>query len=282
MATQALNLTAYEFEKSIDSDDLVQFIKENFLISVWSSAVYIVVIFAGQWLMEKQERFGLSSALAVWSGMLAIFSVAGTVRMWPEIIHVLRYEGLYRSACYCGYMEHPVTQFWTGLFILSKIIELGDTVFIVLRKQPLIFLHWYHHITVLLYTWYSFTEKTANGRWFVCMNFAVHAVMYTYYALRALKFKVPNQVRMVITLLQLSQMVVGCFINFYVYSMKNSGHYCAITYENIGYSFLMYFSYFVLFAKFFYDAYINPPPRPVPLISEEKKRIAKSRAMKAD
>lgn len=277
MATLPFNLTAYEFEKSIDSADLINFVKENFMLSVWSSLVYIVVIFGGKWIMEKQDRFGLSSALAVWSGMLAIFSVAGTVRMWPEIIHVLRYEGFYRSACSCGYMEHPVTAFWTGLFILSKIIELGDTVFIVLRKQPLIFLHWYHHITVLIYTWYSFIEKAANGRWFICMNFAVHAVMYTYYALRALKFKVPNQVRMIITLLQLLQMIVGCYINFYVYSIKNSGQFCAITYENIGYSFLMYFSYFVLFAKFFYDAYVNPPPRQIPLVSEEKKRISRAR-----
>lgn len=273
MAEQQLNLTAYEFEKSIDSDTLLNFVRDNFMLSVWSSLVYVVVIFGGQWIMDRQDRFGLSSALAFWSGMLAVFSVMGTVRMWPELLHVLKFQGVYKSTCYCDYMEHSVTSFWTGLFILSKIIELGDTVFIVLRKQPLIFLHWYHHITVLIYSWYSFAQQTGNGRWFICMNYAVHAVMYSYYALRALKFKVPNQVRIVITLLQLMQMVVGCCVNFYVYNVKNSGRFCAITYENIGYSFLMYFSYFVLFAKFFYDAYINPPPRPVPSIAEEKMRI---------
>lgn len=57
----------------------------------------------------------------------------------------------------------------------------------MLRKQKLIFLHWYHHITVLIYCWYSFSQYTAPARWFVVMNFVVHSIMYTYYAFRALR-----------------------------------------------------------------------------------------------
>lgn len=34
-------------------------------------------------------------------------------------------------------------------------MELGDTLFIVLRKRPLIFLHYYHHVAVLIYTVHS-------------------------------------------------------------------------------------------------------------------------------
>ncbi len=50
----------------------------------------------------------------------------------------------------------------------SQIPELVDTVFIVLRKKPLILLHWYHHFTVLLYCWHSYATRSSAGvyKWF--------------------------------------------------------------------------------------------------------------------
>ena len=70
----------------------------------------------------------------------------------------------------------------------------GDTLFIILRKQQLIFLHWYHHITVFIYVWYSYVHHTAPGQWFLVMNYTVHALMYTYYAFRSMKFKISKWV----------------------------------------------------------------------------------------
>ena len=59
------------------------------------------------------------------------------------------------------------TGLWVMLFIFSKIPELIDTAFIVLRKKPLIFLHWYHHITVLLFCWSSYSSVAGSGLYFV-------------------------------------------------------------------------------------------------------------------
>lgn len=154
--------------------------------------------------------------------------------------------------------QDRVSGFWTWMFVLSKLPELGDTVFIVLRKQPLIFLHWYHHITVLLYSWFSYTEYTASARWFVVMNYCVHSIMYSYYALRAMRYSPPKKISMVITALQLIQMIVGCAINIWAHQYLESGQVeCHISRVNIRFSLAMYFSYFVLFARFFHKAYLG-------------------------
>lgn len=166
-----------------------------------------------------------------------------------------------------SYIEQDrVCGFWTWLFVLSKLPELGDTLFVVLRKQPLIFLHWYHHITVLIYSWFSYTEYTSSARWFIVMNYCVHSVMYSYYALRAMGYRPPRFIPMVITSLQLTQMIVGCTINLWAYDylqsvQNNQSTTCHISAINIKLSIAMYFSYFVLFARFFYVTYLSANAR---------------------
>lgn len=161
--------------------------------------------------------------------------------------------------CFSFIEQDRVSGFWTWMFVLSKLPELGDTVFIVLRRQPLIFLHWYHHITVLLYSWFSYTEYTASARWFIVMNYCVHSLMYSYYALRSMGYFPPKQFAMTITSLQLTQMIVGCAVNVWAYSYIKDGssHSCHISQFNVKLSIAMYFSYFVLFARFFRKAYLS-------------------------
>jgi len=143
------------------------------------------------------------------------------------------------------------------MFVLSKLPELIDTLFIVLRKQELIFLHWYHHATVLIYCFYSYPDFTASGRWFMTMNYLVHSMMYSYYACKAMRMRVPKFVSQMITTGQIVQMIFGCYVNYVAYDMKvNSNAECGNSFENIKYSSLMYLSYFVLFANFFIQAYI--------------------------
>merc|ERR1712076_130892 len=89
------------------------------------------------------------------------------------------------------------------------------------------------------------------------MNYIVHSLMYTYYAFKAMRFCVPKFIAMTITALQLLQMVVGCLVNIWVIQIKSAGQECHTSDRNIKLSLLMYFSYFVLFGRFFYNAYLR-------------------------
>lgn len=176
------------------------------------------------------------------------------------MFHVFHNFGFYHTVCNPSYIEVTrVSGFWTWMFTLSKVPELGDTIFIVLRKQNLIFLHWYHHITVLLFTWYSYGQHISPARWYICMNYLVHSIMYSYYAARALGFRVPKQLAMIITSSQIIQMVVGCYVTYYGYAKAQQGVFCQIPEGTAKLGLIMYGSYFVLFANFFVNSYTKQP-----------------------
>ncbi|XP_059475539.1 elongation of very long chain fatty acids protein 6 [Neocloeon triangulifer] len=257
----------FNFEEEFVHQDTRVWMIENWKNGFYYVGIYMILIFGGQHYMQSRPRFQLRGVLVMWNTALACFSILGACRTLPELLHTLKNHGVYHSVCIPSYILYDkVSGFWTWMFVLSKLPELGDTVFIVLRKQPLIFLHWYHHITVLLYSWFSYAEYTSSARWYVVMNYLVHSVMYTYYALRAMGYRPPKQFAMFITASQLSQMVVGCLVNYWAYQYLQNGDECHISLTNIKLSFTMYLSYAVLFARFFHKSYLSerkgnaPPP----------------------
>lgn len=148
------------------------------------------------------------------------------------------------------------TGFWVMLFIYSKVPELVDTVFIVLRKRPLIFLHWYHHVTVLLFCWSSFATESGSGLYFVAMNYTVHAIMYGYYCLQALRMVPKSFPAVIITIGQIIQMFVGTGVCISCWYYMLSGKTCQNEPSNLVAGALMYGSYLYLFADFAVRRYI--------------------------
>lgn len=251
-------LYPFEGERDWEISWHARFCRETIQHALAICGVYFVLCFAGRAFMEKRKPFDLRIPLALWNLLLAVFSFIGSLRTLPFLANTVYQRGVYHSVCAppTPHYGHGPVGLWVTLFIFSKVPELFDTAFIVLRKKPLIFLHWYHHITVLLFCWHAFGSLSASGLYFVAINYSVHAVMYFYYFLTALGFR-PRWARFVTTI-QLSQMVVGmvvCMLN--VYYMR-IGSPCSVDHENLKWGIIMYSSYFALFLKFFIERYMVP------------------------
>ncbi|CAL8107277.1 unnamed protein product [Orchesella dallaii] len=247
-----------DFEKNFPYNDWRIWMGQNWKLALHISFLYIMGIFLGQKWMKGKQPYKLDNLLRIWNLLLAAFSLAGFLRSIPEVAHLLhRPNGFYRISC--SRDDYNVASaYWSFIGTLSKVCELGDTAFLVLRKRPVMFLHWYHHATVMLYTWYTYEDNDPCHRWFIVMNYFVHTIMYTYYALRAMGFRLPRSVSMLITSLQIGQMIGGALLNIHGFVMLSQGIPCSRKLHNIKLALLMYMSYLLLFAHFFYTSYLTP------------------------
>lgn len=229
---------------------------------------YGFAIVAGQQYMRDRPAWNWRTTLALWNLSLSIFSFMGAIRVIPILIHNLMTKNIRDNMCNDAEVSYGSgsTGLWVQMFVLSKIPELFDTFFIVIHKKPLIFLHWYHHITVLLYCWYAYAYRCPYGLFFCAMNYSVHAIMYGYYFLMAVKLKPKWLNAMFITVAQISQMVVGVVVTVvscYYYILEKDDNErdfeerCHIQLSNIIAAFLMYGSYLFLFLQFFLQRYFK-------------------------
>ena len=124
-------------------------------------------------------------------------------------------------------------------------------------QQKLIFLHWYHHVTVLTFCWHSYACTSSTGLYFVAMNYSVHAIMYGYYFLTSVKAWPKWLPASMITIAQISQMIVGTTICIMSFVYLKDEQPCAVTKENVIAGSLMYGSYLYLFADVSHGPY--PP-----------------------
>merc|ERR1712018_126732 len=170
--------------------------------------------------------------------------------------------------------------FYVALFIYSKIAELIDTVLLLAGKQ-VIALQWWHHSTVLLYCWHSYSTRIATGLWFAAMNYSVHSVMYGYFALVATEYrKYITPYAMLITLAQLLQMLVGMFVTIKAVVYQQEGQECHVNKTNSVLGLAMYFSYFVLFFKLFVDNYVTQTRKRTPQKKRSMAELSRSLSRK--
>eukprot|EP01129_Flabellula_baltica_P005879 TRINITY_DN2159_c0_g1_i1.p1 TRINITY_DN2159_c0_g1~~TRINITY_DN2159_c0_g1_i1.p1 ORF type:complete len:295 (+),score=43.53 TRINITY_DN2159_c0_g1_i1:54-887(+) len=231
---------------------LAQFNADHMEIPIISTILYVVLIFGIKRIMRDRQAFELKVPLFLWNLSLGIFSAIGFVMTFPVFMEVVLNKGISNELCF---MESSFKNPWAAYFIYSKIPEFVDTIFIVLRKKPLIFLHWYHHIVTMWFCWVALIHTVGNGVLFAMVNLGVHGIMYNYYASTTVGMRWPKPVRMSITFIQIFQMFLG------LGAVLHNIQVCFYEphYSSLMFGLAMYISYVFLFVKLFYDNYCRTP-----------------------
>lgn len=238
--------------------DLVVWAIAHPWLPIITVVLYLISIPLIQRCMASHKGFDLKGPLILWNILLSVFSFYGAIRCLPHLFWTIQTQGWRYSMCEITVYNygHGGVGILVVFFILSKFPELLDTYFILFRKRKLIFLHWYHHVTVLLYCWHSLIVLSSNGLYFAAMNYSVHSVMYFYYALSLLKINfIPP---LFITIFQISQMFFGIAVVYMVYNYKQQGFACAVPDSNMHAAMVMYTSYAALFVNFFIQRFCCP------------------------
>jgi hypothetical protein len=254
-----------DFEKKYDVLPILDgMAANNYVIPFIAVATYLAVCYFGAQYMSNRTAFVLRWPLAMWNLLLSIFSIYGTIRVVPHLLDKMTQMTFEETVCDSAhtYYGAGAAGLAVQLFILSKIPELFDTVFIILKKKPLIFLHWYHHITVLLFCWNSYVTESGAGIYFAAMNYTVHAVMYLYYFLQAVRILPRWFPSWIITLLQIAQMLIGTAIvtaslYYYLYGGSKYGPgQCHNKLSNVVAGVTIYSSYLYLFIDYAFKRFV--------------------------
>jgi hypothetical protein len=151
------------------------------------------------------------------------------------------------------YFQNPSFDRIIYLFYISKYYEFFDTFLLYLNDKTPIFLQKYHHIGAVI-SWHLMYTYKVEMIWMASLlNSFVHTIMYSYYLGCLLKINQVRFIKQYITSLQLFQFFI-LYTNFYLYRPPIEtwfNYYIIIFFASYGVGVIG------LFAKFYYDSYID-------------------------
>ncbi|PFX31993.1 Elongation of very long chain fatty acids protein 4 [Stylophora pistillata] len=147
-----------EFHARVDAISDPRTRKWLFVQSIWSPITAVLVYWLLVWLLPKimrsREAFQLTSCLVIYNAALTLLNIYIAVELL-----VASMDAGYSYSCQELSMSYEPKEmriasvlWW---FYFSKIVELFDTMFFLLRKKntQVSFLHVYHHTTMVCLWW---------------------------------------------------------------------------------------------------------------------------------
>jgi len=251
-----LGATYANWETGFDAAIPHAWMEKNFYIPFIVSSLYLVLVYAGQKYFSTRDPLDWRDALSKWNLFLFLFSLATSIRCWPQVFHNMRSFSLEQVFCFNPESSYASgsTGCWCFLFAMSKTLELFDTMFIVVHKKKLTFLHVFHHAIVELGAWHSYITRDPTGILAVCFNATVHTAMYFYYYLMSIKAKGWIHPKLV-TWMQLTQFGVGMFVTSFSAYVWWFVPGCAMKWNHVAVGVPLVAFFLYLFASFYFKRY---------------------------
>ncbi|XP_048458078.1 ELOVL fatty acid elongase 8b [Rhincodon typus] len=182
--------------------------------------VYLLICTYGPKYMRSREPFNLKYVLLVYNFSLVAISA---YIFWEFLVTSIRANYSYL----CEPVDYSNSELGLRManvcwwFFFSKVIELMDTIFFILRKKynQITFLHVYHHGT-MIFNWWAGVKYVPGGQSFFIglLNSFVHIVMYLYYGIAAMGPHMQKYLwwKRYLTMLQLVGLLYVCTVRFSV------------------------------------------------------------------
>nr|XP_015826954.2 elongation of very long chain fatty acids protein 1b [Nothobranchius furzeri]XP_015826955.2 elongation of very long chain fatty acids protein 1b [Nothobranchius furzeri]XP_015826958.2 elongation of very long chain fatty acids protein 1b [Nothobranchius furzeri] len=216
------------------------------------------IMYLGPRIMAKRSPFQLKEAMIIYNFLLVALSIF--------IVYEFLMSGWVTTYTWrCDAIDtsnspqalRMVRVAW--LFWFSKIIELMDTIFFVLRKKhsQITFLHIFHH-SFMPWTWWWGVGYAPGGMgsFHAMVNCSVHVIMYFYYGLSAAgpRFQKYLWWKKYMTAIQLIQFVLVSLHATQYYFMESCNYQFPIIIHLV---WIYGTLFFILFSNFWVQAYVK-------------------------
>jgi len=251
------------------------------VIPLVSGVLYVALV---QWFPGFLIRRGwtgkagwISPTMAGWNLFLCVLSFCMFLGIAIPSLQFYSKWGWWQVVCdeERKYYEPGVVVIWLATFGYSKYFELMDTFFLILKnpKREVAFLHWYHHLTVMWFTWYASNWRLTAGMVFAGVNSLIHSFMYWYY-FQMERGHQPSWAK-ILTIGQIAQMILGLVVNVIWAWGYLSGYGCACDKPDVILimGIAVYASYLFLFLKFFMQKYLSPSARTPKLATKKPVKV---------
>ncbi|KAG2355730.1 GNS1/SUR4 membrane protein [Suillus spraguei] len=143
-------------------------------------ASYLISIFVARQFMKDLPSFKLHTLFKFHNAFLSTGSLVLLLLITEEVISVWMNVGTFDTICTPAAWTDRL-EFYYIVNYYFKFYEFFDTLFLVLRKKPLTFLHVFHHASVAFLPFLQLNAKMSPSWIIVATNLLVHVVMYYYY-----------------------------------------------------------------------------------------------------